>query len=88
VIQVKKPDFVRVIDGDKGISFSLEDSSVVAKFNRRVKWYQLQITNPAEGNDCPNPDRSFFTTADRKSIELGISPYPHCIWEVHIQWKD
>lgn len=88
VIQVKKPNAAKVIDGEKGVTFTVTDSSVIAKFGNRVKWYQVQVTNPMGGNDCPEVGRSFFASADRKSIVLGVAPFNYCTWEVHIEWKD
>lgn len=88
VIQISKPNSARVIDGEKGITFTVTDASVIARFGRRVKWYQIQLTHPMGGNDCPEPGRSFFTSSDRKSIELGVAPFTYCTWEVHMQWKD
>lgn len=88
VIQVTKPNAAKVVDGEKGITFTVTDASVIAKFGKRVKWYQIQVTNPMGGNDCPKSGRSYFTTADRKSIELGVAPFTFCTWEIHIEWKD
>ncbi|MGE4073688.1 MAG: hypothetical protein AB7E72_21150 [Lysobacterales bacterium] len=88
VIQVTKPNAAKVIDGYKQINLTVSDDSVIARFGRKVKWYQLQYTNPEGGNDCPDPGRSYYVTADRKSIELGVHPFNYCTWEVHIEWKD
>lgn len=88
VIQVTKPNAAKVVDGEKGITFTVTDTIVIAKFGKRVKWYQVQVTNPMDGNDCPEAGRSYFASADRKSILLGVAPFAYCRWEVHIEWKD
>lgn len=88
VIQITKPNAAKVVDGEKGITFTVTDVAVIARFGKRVKWYQLQVTNPMGGNDCPQAGRSHFASADRKAIELGVAPFAYCTWEVHIEWKD
>jgi len=88
VIEITKPNAAKVIDGEKKITFTVTDRSVIAKFQKKVRWYQLQITHPAGGNDCPEAGQSYFVTSDRKSIELGLAPFDYCTWEVDIEWKD